>query len=337
MNEPRHNPPNRPGQALFWIALPIVGISVTLTIVLIAGSTRPERLAPHEYVERAAAAAQAREARRLVDRFGENVATLAPHQLAMGRALFAQSCAVCHGPDGRGVPMLGGKDLVHSDFVTDASDAELIAFLEQGRDPSDPLNTTGMPMPAKGGNPDLNADDLRAIVTHLRGLQDPRRVPEGRLPTVALKTAPEPEPEPEPAPAPAVAPEPVAAEAAATVASAEAERQPLDPEAVKRGKRVYMSCIACHGRNGTGVKGVGKNLVASEFVLESSDDDLLAFIKQGRGPSDPANTTGLAMPPKGGNPSLKDEQIRDVIAYIRSLGGQATIGQAQSGQAQSAN
>jgi hypothetical protein len=25
------------------------------------------------------------------------------------------------------------------------------------------------------------------------------------------------------------------------------------------------------------------------------------------------------MPPKGGNPALKDEQIHDIVAYIRSL------------------
>lgn len=317
--------PHSAVHAIAWTALPAVGVGLTLVFVILAGATRPERLAPHEYVERAAAAAEAREAQRLIDRFGETISPLDPHQFALGQALFAQSCAVCHGPDGEGVPMLGGKDLVLSDFVADAADPDLVAFLEHGRDLDDPLNTTGMLMPAKGGNPDLGADDLQAIVMHLRGLQDPRRVPEGRLPTIVLETAAEPEPEPAPAPEASTAD----AQAAATVATADAVREPLDPEAVKRGKRVYMSCIACHGRNGTGVKGIGKDLVASAFVLGTGDDDLLAFLKEGRGPSDPANTTGLAMPPKGGNPSLKDEQLRDVITYIRSLGGHAASGQAQ--------
>lgn len=93
----------------------------------------------------------------------------------------------------------------------------------------------------------------------------------------------------------------------------------LDPEAVKRGKRGYMSCIACHGKTGSGVKGVGKDLLHSEFVARSSDEDLLAFIKTGRSSDDPANTTGIAMPPKGGNPALKDNQIQDIVTYIRSL------------------
>ena len=50
-----------------------------------------------------------------------------------------------------------------------------------------------------------------------------------------------------------------------------------------------------------------------------SDEQLLAFIKTGRPTSDPANTTGVDMPPKGGNPALTDAQIVDIIAFIRTL------------------
>jgi disulfide bond formation protein DsbB len=35
--------------------------------------------------------------------------------------------------------------------------------------------------------------------------------------------------------------------------------------------------------------------------------------------SDPENTTGVAMPPKGGNPSLSDGDLQNVVAYIRTL------------------
>jgi disulfide bond formation protein DsbB len=35
--------------------------------------------------------------------------------------------------------------------------------------------------------------------------------------------------------------------------------------------------------------------------------------------SDPLNTTGIAMPPKGGNPALTDGQIVDIVAYLRSI------------------
>lgn len=78
-------------------------------------------------------------------------------------------------------------------------------------------------------------------------------------------------------------------------------------------------CIACHGPGGVGVEGLGKPFTTSEFLLTVSDEELLTFIKTGRPISDPANTTGVDMPPKGGNPALTDEQLIDIIAYIRSL------------------
>jgi disulfide bond formation protein DsbB len=78
-------------------------------------------------------------------------------------------------------------------------------------------------------------------------------------------------------------------------------------------------CIACHGPGGIGVEGLGKPFTTSEFLLTVNDQELLQFIKTGRPISDPANTTGVDMPPKGGNPALTDEQLLDIIAYIRTL------------------
>lgn len=78
-------------------------------------------------------------------------------------------------------------------------------------------------------------------------------------------------------------------------------------------------CIACHGPGGVGVEGLGKPFTTSEFLLTVNDQELLEFIKAGRPISDPANTTGVDMPPKGGNPALTDEQLIDIIAYVRSL------------------
>jgi mono/diheme cytochrome c family protein len=90
-----------------------------------------------------------------------------------------------------------------------------------------------------------------------------------------------------------------------------------DPEA---GEAQYNTiCIACHGPGGEGVEGLGKPFTTSEFLREQSDEELLAFIKVGRPTGDPLNTTGVDMPPKGGNPALTDEQILDIIAYVRTL------------------
>jgi mono/diheme cytochrome c family protein len=90
-----------------------------------------------------------------------------------------------------------------------------------------------------------------------------------------------------------------------------------DPEA---GKVQYdMLCIACHGPGGEGIEGLGKPFTTSEFLREKNDAEMVEFIKTGRPSGDPLNTTGIDMPPKGGNPALTDEQILDIIAYVRTL------------------
>jgi disulfide bond formation protein DsbB len=42
-------------------------------------------------------------------------------------------------------------------------------------------------------------------------------------------------------------------------------------------------------------------------------------LKKGRPASDPANTTKVDMPPKGGNPALTDQDLADIVTYVRSL------------------
>jgi disulfide bond formation protein DsbB len=89
-----------------------------------------------------------------------------------GQELFTATCSACHGPEGEGVPNLG-KDMTASEFIAGKSDEELIAFIKVGRDPSDPLNTTGVAMPPKGGNPALSDEDLQDIVTFIRTIHNP--------------------------------------------------------------------------------------------------------------------------------------------------------------------
>jgi disulfide bond formation protein DsbB len=122
------------------------------------------------------------------------------------------------------------------------------------------------------------------------------------------------EPEPTATPAPAAA---APAEAAAPAAA-----QPVAAAAgdVANGQKVYsLLCIACHGPEAKGVQGLGKDLTTSTFVAEKTDAELVEFIKVGRGPEDPLNTTGVAMPPKGGNPALSDQEMADIVAFLRSI------------------
>lgn len=90
----------------------------------------------------------------------------------------------------------------------------------------------------------------------------------------------------------------------------------------KAGETVYMgTCIACHGPDAKGVQGLGKSLYPadSEFVRSKSDVEMVQFILAGRTPDDPLNTTGVGMPAKGGNPAITEQQLYDVVAWMRNL------------------
>lgn len=243
-------------------------------------------------------------------------------RVAAGHRLYSASCVACHGADGRGIPNLG-KTLL-SGFAHDSSDEALKQMIIHGRNPGDPGHTSSLPMPPRGGRDDFSDSDIADVVTYLRSLQDPSRVtgPEPEV-RVAVLDDIEPEPVATLTPAPAsveTASQPVASATASenTVAHA------FDPEAALRGKRVFMNCMACHGKNAAGLANLGADLLHSKFVATSSDEELLAFVKKGRLASDPDSIMKLNMPAKGGNPALKDNQIQDVIAYVRSLQAEAS-------------
>lgn len=239
------------------------------------------------------------------------------HSVARGQRLYAAACIACHGADGRGVPNVG-KDLVKGKFVVGSKDADLVAMIAKGRDVSDPRNTTKLPMPARGGRADFTNEHLADVVAYIRSLQDPRRV-KGDLPDVEVAVLDAPAEEP-PVSTPPIA-KPVEQVASTNNQSSSSAPAPVafEPETLKRGKRVFASCMACHGMKGTGVAKMGADLIHSKFVSGKSDEELLAFIKKGRQPGDRESVMNLSMPAKGGNPALKDNQIQDVIVYIRSL------------------
>lgn len=86
------------------------------------------------------------------------------------------------------------------------------------------------------------------------------------------------------------------------------------------GRKLFLgTCMSCHGVRGEGLPGQGKSLIANEFIGQLDDVKLLDFLKVGRQPWDPLNTTRVQMPPRGGNPMLSDDDLRDVVAYVRTL------------------
>jgi mono/diheme cytochrome c family protein len=113
--------------------------------------------------------------------------------------------------------------------------------------------------------------------------------------------------------------QPVAVESAPVEQPAAAPAQTSKGDAAAGQAKFTQTCSACHGPTGEGLPNLGKNLVTSEFVAGQTDEQLLAFIKTGRPTSDPLNTTGIDMPPKGGNPALSDTDLENIVAYMRSI------------------
>lgn len=80
------------------------------------------------------------------------------------------------------------------------------------------------------------------------------------------------------------------------------------------GRQVYEgTCVFCHGDDGEGeIPGV-PDLTRRSGPLSQSDEVLFDHIANGfESPG-----SAMAMPARGGNPSLTDAEIRDVVAYLR--------------------
>jgi mono/diheme cytochrome c family protein len=84
-----------------------------------------------------------------------------------------------------------------------------------------------------------------------------------------------------------------------------------------KGKAIYERlCVACHGAQGKGDGPAGQMMrppaanLSSTKVKDKPDAELFQTIQNGRPPTPMAAFKG----------QLSDQQIRDVVAYIRTLG-----------------
>lgn len=79
------------------------------------------------------------------------------------------------------------------------------------------------------------------------------------------------------------------------------------------------TCAVCHGQNAEGMPRLGKNLHNNAFVAGQTDEALVQFLIEGRPATHPDNTRGVDMPPKGGNPALTNENLQQIVVYLRSI------------------
>jgi cytochrome c5 len=139
-------------------------------------------------------------------------------------------------------------------------------------------------MPARGGNPDIPDIEIARAIAYMANQSG------GNLKEPAAAAA---------APA-AVVPTTVAAAAVAA---------PGTGGDAAKGKSVYeSSCTACHG---AGVAGAPKTGDKAAWAprLKAGKDALVASVLKGKG----------AMPPKGGNASLSDADIKAAVDYMTGL------------------
>lgn len=89
---------------------------------------------------------------------------------------------------------------------------------------------------------------------------------------------------------------------------------------IKKGKEIYnQTCIACHGATGKGEIPGAPNFTENGGRLSKSDSVLFDSTKNGfRSPGSP-----MAMPKKGGNTELGDQDIKDVIGYMHKAFGKS--------------
>jgi mono/diheme cytochrome c family protein len=80
-------------------------------------------------------------------------------------------------------------------------------------------------------------------------------------------------------------------------------------------EQIYQqNCMVCHGYDGSGNMPGVPDFYDSPTLFTQTNEELLGRIKNGI-----QNPGNLLMPPKGGNPELNDEQLRQILIYIKQL------------------
>ena len=84
------------------------------------------------------------------------------------------------------------------------------------------------------------------------------------------------------------------------------------------GKSIYGgTCVACHGADGKGALPGMRPLGGKGGALAKPDSVLMKNMAEGfQSPGSP-----MAMPPKGGDPTLTGDDLKAVLAYMRNTFG----------------
>jgi len=88
-----------------------------------------------------------------------------------------------------------------------------------------------------------------------------------------------------------------------------------DQAKVDAGKKIFMTtCFACHGVDGKGLVPGTPDLTNDKSPLLQESAVLKERVLKGY----QSKGSLLAMPPMGGNPALKENEIDDVLVFMKS-------------------
>jgi cytochrome c5 len=207
--------------------------------------------------------------------------------------IVTQVCAACHQAGVLNAPKIGAKE-------------DWEPRMAQGLDTLVSHAVNGYnAMPAKGGNPNLTEDDIRASTlwmlaeSGIEASDDAPAEPAAAEPAAAEPAAAEPAAA-EPAAAEPAAAEPAAAEpaAAADIATGSAD--------LSKGEQIYKTaCFACHDTGAANAPKLGDKGAWARRIAQGMDT-LVGHAINGFN----------AMPPKGGAMHLSDEDIGNTVAYM---------------------
>jgi len=89
----------------------------------------------------------------------------------------------------------------------------------------------------------------------------------------------------------------------------------LAAEDAQDAEEIYFStCIVCHDDDGSGNMPGVPDLKESGTLFRDAESEIVSRLKSGI-----QRPGGIAMPPKGGNPELTDEQLLSVLHYVKKL------------------
>jgi cytochrome c5 len=213
-----------------------------------------------------------------------------------GQQVFGQVCKTCHEPGIAGAPKAGDKSAWAPRIAE--GEATLVSHAINGFQ-----GKTGV-MPPKGGNPSLTDDEVHRAVVYMADQSGANWKEPAPMQTAAAAPAPAPAAAAIPAPSPA----PTAVASASNVPSQPAAGATSAASAggSAEGKGVYdETCHVCHGTGLLGSPKFGDKAAWAPRIATGMPALYNAALH------------GLkAMPPKGGNASLTDAQVKAAVDYM---------------------